>query len=231
MPRATKKRRPPKDPRVSVSGARVKAALEAAGLSVNAAAGALKDGGHARVSQTGLNNIVLGLTTTTRRSVLNGLAAITGQHEDWLGGFGGDLSPIELIAIRVGGGFWDEDYWDEDNEIRHRSNPADDDAEKVRKIDATIQRLLSNWRHRQEIVISLLQLDRWVQLLGDSRSTELSDEARLAFAVSLGRALRIATTQPIPNGRTAGQEQPRPRAAGLRALAKALERAKEQVLA
>ncbi len=86
-----------------------------------------------------------------------------------------------------------------------------------------MQRLASNQAKRERILSEILDLERWVVLLGDPRPAELTQEAREKFALSLARALQIATTRPI-KGRQ-HDAQIRPRVSGLNELREFLNRA------
>jgi hypothetical protein len=121
---------------------------------------------------------------------------------DWLGGFGRDMTAVELVAHRVAGG-----YWDEDAELQASRPKGGDFADKVRRSIDFLGQLEQNRANRERAIVDILDLRRWVRLLGDPRPAEISEEAREQFALGLGRALRIATTRPI-KGRP-GEFRPR----------------------
>jgi hypothetical protein len=102
--------RKPSEARVLGSGPRVRSALAVSNLSLREAVEALKGEG-VRHSVAGLGKITTAKgTVTTRNSVRNAIAGVTGVASDWLGGFGPDMSPAELVAHKVAAaGFWDED--------------------------------------------------------------------------------------------------------------------------
>jgi hypothetical protein len=200
-----------REARAQVSGPRARIALAVGGYSLRDAVAALKRQG-TRLSVAGLGKIVAAPgIVTTRKSVRDAIAGICGVASDWLAGFGPERSVLELVAYRLAGGFWDEDH-----DLR-AGPPAKGPVEAVRKIDNLMQRLEGNRKERAGVLADVLNLDHWIGLLGDSRPAEISDEAREAFAVHLGRALAIATTRPIL-GETNGARQPQPSSAGILAL-------------
>src|SRR4051812_46784380 len=80
MPKKRQHRRKIEDPLVAIDGARVRAAIEWKGLSVNAAARKL------RVSQQTLDSIVRAKTKRCYSSLRDQLAERLGRPAEWLGG-------------------------------------------------------------------------------------------------------------------------------------------------
>lgn len=80
MPTKRPHRRKREEPLVPIDGARVRAAIERKGLSVNGAAGRMK------VSQQTLDSIVRGKTTRCYQSLRDRLATLLDRPAAWLGG-------------------------------------------------------------------------------------------------------------------------------------------------
>jgi hypothetical protein len=208
--------RKPPGTRVQLSGPRVRTALAVSGLSLRDAVLALKHEG-VRLSVAGLGKIAAAKgTVTTRKSVRDAIAGIAGVASDWIGGFGPDMSPIELIAHRVAGGFWDED-------VKLKAPPMKGDgvAGSVRRLIEHMDQLAQNRTRRARALAEILDLERWARLLGDPQAAEIPEEVKEKFAFSLGQALSFAITRPI-KGRPG---EFRPRSRGLESLRECLNKA------
>lgn len=208
--------RKPAEPRVQLSGPRVRSALTVSGLTLRDAVLALKREG-VRLSVAGLAKIAAAKgTVTTRKSVRDGIAGIAGVASDWLGGFGPDRSPVELIAHRVAGGFWDEDA-----KLRPPPRKADGVAGSVTRMIEYLNQVTENRTRRERALVEILDLDRWARLLGDPQADEVPEEVKGKFAFSLGQALNFAIKRPI-KGRPG---EFRPRSRGLESLRECLNKA------
>lgn len=172
---STRRRGPSKDPRVGIVGGRVKVALEAVGLSVNAAAHALGKQQLARISQSALNSIVLGQTTTTRKSVRDGIARLTEVREDWLSGTGDELTTEQLLVEHQASRRWDW-LWD---------MPLSPDD------NARFKRWLAANDEFERILTEVFDLNRWRRLFGHKLPPATHEES-VEFAVALARALNVA---------------------------------------
>jgi hypothetical protein len=126
------------------------------------------------------------------------------------------MSPVELVAHRLAGGFWDEDA-----KLRAPPKNADGFAGSVRRLTEYMDQLMQNRARRERALAEILDLDRWVRLLGDPQSDEVPDEVKEKFAFSLGKALSFAITRPI-KGRPG---EFRPRSGGLESLREYLNKA------
>jgi len=163
-------------------------------LSVNAAAKAIEEHKLARLSRSALNNIVLGYTATTRRSVLDAISRVTKTDADWLAGFAGpDMSPRELVARRIAAPGVREmgmAGWGERGraQIEQRWVELQDEAYRA--------------------ALTIVDLENWHRLLGDPLAT-FNEEERAEFAGSLGKALDIARKTGSPRRSRAGHELPR----------------------
>jgi hypothetical protein len=214
----TSRRKGKVESRVQISGPRLRAALTTRGLSLRDAVAALKGAGEATLSVAGLGKIVAAPgTVTTRRSVRNALAGLCGVASDWLSGFGPDRDVVELLAHQVAGGGWDQD--EEFKAPPRLEGGGPDDA--VKRIHKFAQHLWANQKTRERLLLEILDLELWVRLIGDPRPAEISKEAKEQFAISLARALRIATTRPIKG------HQLRPHGSQLRPSSKALEKLRD----
>lgn len=207
--------RKPAEPRVQLSGPRVRSALAVSGLTLREAVLALKREG-VRLSVAGLAKIAAAKgTVTTRKSVRDAIAGIAGVASDWIGGFGPDMSPVQLVAHRVSGGFWDEDA-----KLRPPSMKADGVAGSVRRLIEHMDQVTQNRTRRERALVEILDLERWARLLGDPHATEASEEFKEKFAFSLGQALSLAIRRPI-KGRPG---EYRPRSRGLERLRECLNK-------
>jgi hypothetical protein len=207
--------------RVQISGPRLRSALAVSGLSLRDASALLKRQGEARLSVAGLGKMVAAAgTVTTRKSIRDALAVLCGVASDWLSGFGPDRHAVELVAHKLAGRFWDDDQ-----NLKRQPTREGDTAEAVRRLADFVHRQERNRATRERILLDILDLERWVRLLGDPRPAELSAEAKESFALSLARALQIAITQPVEGWRDNQHgSQLRPRSSGLEALRECLSR-------
>jgi hypothetical protein len=135
---------------------------------------------------------------------------------DWLGGFGPDRSPVELVAHRVAGGFWDEDA-----KLRVPDTKAEGFAGSARRLVEHMDKLTQNRTRRERILAEILDVEHWARVLGDPEATEAPEEVKEKFAFSLGQALSMAIRKPI-KGRPG---EFRPRSRGLESLRECLNRA------
>jgi hypothetical protein len=208
--------RKPAETRVQLSGPRVRSALAVSGLTLREAVLALKREG-VRLSVAGLGKIAAAKgTVTTRKSVRDAIAGTAGVASDWIGGFGPDMSPIDLVAHRVAGGFWDEDA-----KLRVPRTKAEGVTGSIRRLTEHLDQVTQNRRRRERALAEILDLERWARLLGDPEATEIPEEAKERFAFSLGQALKLAIARPI-KGRPG---EYRPRSRGLESLRECLNRA------
>jgi hypothetical protein len=200
----------------------MRSALAVSGLTLRDAAAALERGGEVRLSVAGLGKIAASPgTVTTRKRVRDALAGVCGVASDWLSGFGPDRSTVELVAHKVAGGFWDEDQ-----ALKRLPREDGSAADVLRRSVDFADRLMRNRAHRERLLREILDLECWVRLLGDPRPAELTEEAREKFALSLARALQIATTRPIKGHRESPHgSQLRPRSGGLADLRQLLSKA------